>query len=441
MNSFGPPAFVILESEVGPVPVLGVDTDSCFTSYNFATSDLTVELIDADGVNGSDLLVFDRENPGLFSPRGATPTRDSPFDGEFPLPPEAQGRSIGVGPLFGSRDDLVSRVDESRLNVLSYDDSLGNYVALNPAIGATSSRGLAPRIGDFDGDGDNDIVEAADSALLVHLNPGDGTSAFETRTVDLGAIVVAYAVGELAGGAPGADIAVLVREAADPDDELATASLFIVSNLTVPSMPVAGGIEFVLTSGGPLDDQHQNILLEVEDANRDGTDDIFVVRAVSEDEATAVFFTRPDTEWREVAFFEDAIEARPERVRFLDVNADGDTDILLFLNDNSVAVYLGLSGAELNFIQSDDVALNGRDVAVLVGENTTDFVIASIEGASDRTVRICITPEIPPPPSDLYREDSTDEELQGDPSLLLVTDRSIGRAFDRRDDKVRRVLT
>ncbi|MEM6531860.1 MAG: VCBS repeat-containing protein [Myxococcota bacterium] len=448
--STGPPTFLALESEIGPLSTVSLNLNLC-NDDQFMTSstDATVELINADGEAGDDLLVFDPGGTRILA--RARSVIDSPdvFENAVTLPAEAAGPSVAAGPLFESGDDLVARTDSTTLNILSFDAVAGNYVARTPPITASSTRGLAPVIADINGDGANDIVEATTDGLLVHINPMDGTTGFSTTTVSLGATVIGFAAGELTGDTL-EDIAVLVRGGPATNNSLSPASLLVVSGADLAGTPesVADGLDYLFIESAPLDQQHQNILLAVEDANGDSADEILVVEALSGDEAIAGFYSRGVDGWTLVGFFEDAIPARPRRLRFADVNADDAPDILVFLPGDSVAVYVGVAGGAINFVQSDAITLEGLDVAAadLNGDGTIDFPIVNLTPGPSG-VQVCLTPETGSPPEELY-SDTSDEDLEEAPDVLsvidfdgdgiadvLVTESQLYRAFagERRD--------
>lgn len=420
----GSPASIAIESEVGPLESLGIDSGACFQTLDTGLNTAVVMLLDADGVAPLDLLVSESDGSGQLA-LGIEARANPFFGGLVDLPSSADGRSVAAGSVFGDRDDLVVRVNDTTLNLLFYDDVAQNYVVQLPAIGATSTRGMPVEIVDIDGDGDNDLVEAGDSELLVHVNPGDGTSNFATSTVPLGSVVIDFASGELTGDGIG-DIAVLVREdgGGGLDEARATARLVIVSGADRSAEPetIRGELDYVFAPAARLDDQHRLILLEVVDANGDNRDDILVVEAVGDEEATPVLFARGASGWSQAPPVDDVIPEIPTRVRFADVTSDGSLDLLVFVESNRVLVFAGVSGAQPSFELRESLVLEGGDIAVaeLNGDPPVDFVIAN-QRVEDGLVRVCITPEVGEPPENAF-DNIAEEDSSVSPSGLAITD-------------------
>jgi hypothetical protein len=271
--------------------------------------------------------------------------------------------SVAVGDFNsdGNQDLAVVNRDSNTVSILLGNGS-GGFTAPSPgAFGV----GLAPRsvaVGDFDGDGDEDLAVANQSSNHVSILLGNGAGGFVSGTpVSIGSGSFGAAVGDFDR---------------DGDHDLAvTRGSVPPNNVVILSGDGLGG--FVVAGQHSADVQSN--FLTVGDFNRDGDHDLAVTNLAGIDVTVLVGtaglgFDGPNN-------FGSGGDAESVAVGNFNSNVDQDQDLAVafFNSSNNVMVWLGGAGASFSGPTVSSAGDHPLEVAVgdFDGDGKQDLVTAN----------------------------------------------------------------
>jgi hypothetical protein len=169
------------------------------TTFLLTLCVLTTSGCAEDGTNG---VVSDRatEAPPWFREvavdRGVTFVHHSGYDGQTPIFPEIMGGGIALVDVDGDQDldlyfvqsgDLRKGISRALGNELFLNDGTAHFTKVEGAGGADDSGyGMGVTVGDYDGDGDDDLYVTNVGANRLYQNQGEGTFLDVTTAAGVG---------------------------------------------------------------------------------------------------------------------------------------------------------------------------------------------------------------------------------------------------------------
>ncbi len=298
--------------------------------------------------------------------------------------PEIAGtnpRSVAVGDFNGDgKQDLATANEDSNNVTILIGDGTGNFTPA--ATGPEPTGGASPRsvaVGDFNGDGKPDLATANFDSATVTVLLGDGTGNFTaagTSPEPAGATPVSVAVGDFNG---------------DGKQDLAATSLFF-DNVTVLIGDGTGNFAPAATSPEPAGRAPQSVV--VGDFNGDGKQDLATANGGSDN--VTVLIGDGTGNFAPAATSPEPGGDAPQSVVVGDFNGDGRQDLATAnLNSDNVTILL----ADDPTVAVDDAETVAEDAAATtidVRANDSDNdsgneKIASVATTADTHGTVAIT--------------------------------------------------
>ena len=299
-----------------------------------------LKAVDLDGNGARDLAILDTETDHPIHVRFATDEKKLGPEQRFAL--EALG-AVAFGQVDGKGgvEVLVVDVQSSRAKVLTLDQSGSGddnkrgrlvYFALPPG----TERGRSLTVGDVDGDGHKDVVasDPANAQVWSYLQTkGSGLSAGQSFPSLVGARTVRLAMPK---GKSKDDVFILSeQEKQIGRGNLENGRLTFPTPLSIVGDPVAMDLDH---HGAGKGTQIFYVVRVKPLAGSLGAAEAFELRAVSPDKSGTF---QPD-KWGQVESVTlPGVTALPAALKTLDVNQDGQTDLLVFNQYGSPLLLLG----------------------------------------------------------------------------------------------------
>jgi hypothetical protein len=303
-----------------------------------ASNPRMLRAVDLDGDGGDDLVILDGGSDDPFRVRFSAPGGTLGPEERFLA---EQPRAIAFAQIDGKAGiDLLSIESQSgRARVLTLDDAESDepgkrgrliFYPLPPG----NERGRSLAVGDLDGDGKTDVVvtDPANAQFLVYRQTGrSGLGACETFPGLVGGKTVRLA--DLDGDGK-AEVVVLSEQ-----EKQVGRSTFADGRLSFPSpLPISG--EPVALDVADLDGDKRPEILYVARTKSNNTES-FVLRALRRHNNGTFDPFRWGQE-DEVAL--KGLSSAPPALQVLDVNRDGNADVLVFNSFGSPQLLLGRPG-------------------------------------------------------------------------------------------------
>jgi len=304
-----------------------------------ASNPWLLKAVDLDGNGARDLVIVDTETDHPIHVRFATDEKKLGPEQRFAL--ETPG-AIAFGQVDGKGGVEVLVVDghSNRAKVLTLDQSgsgddnkRGRLVYF--ALPQGSERGRSLAVGDVDGDGRKDVVvsDPANAQVWVYFQTkGSGLSAGQSFPSLVGARTVRLARPE---GSGKEDLFILSEQ----EKQIGRSSLDN-GRLTFPTPLSIVGDPVAMDLAGRVGGKGSQIfyIVRAKPADAKAGTDAFELRAVSPDKSGTF---QPDKWGQAESVALPGVAALPAALKTLDVNQDGQTDLLVFNQYGSPLLLLG----------------------------------------------------------------------------------------------------
>jgi hypothetical protein len=291
------------------------------------------------------------------------------FSGSTNVSVATSPRSIAIGDFNGDGKQDIATANYDNVTTSSVSIRLGDG---NGGFGGTTevSVGLGPKsvaVGDFNGDGKQDIVTANDGASSVSIRLGDGNGDFSGSTeVSVGLSPISVAIGDFNGDGK-QDIASANSGSSSVSICLGDGNGGFSSNTNVS----VGSYPFSVAIG---------------DFNGDGKQDI----AAASQGLTSVSIRIGDGNGGFTGNTDVSVENLPNSVAIGDFNGDGNQDIATAnFGVSSVSVCLGDGNG--SFSNNTNVSVGSQPASVAIGDFNGDGkqdIAASYYGSSSVSIRL-----------------------------------------------------
>ncbi|MEA5576630.1 FG-GAP-like repeat-containing protein [Anabaena sp. UHCC 0451] len=329
--------------------------------------------------------------------------------------------SVAVGDFNGDSipDLVVANAGDlnpaSKTVTVLIGDGVGGFTASTVPVGSTFNP-INVFVGDFDGDGDDDIATANFDLPELILNP--------------------------ANTSPASDISILLNNGSGSFSAAAGSPFAVPDGLSAIALGDFNNDGILDVAAGALDNDDVSVYLgdqfgplgtfdptpftytigrttrslDLGDLNGDGFRDLALVRSgdpnvyIRFGTGTDLLSGAPIFDPTETSF---AVGAQPRSVKIVDINGDGDLDLVVANSaDDNISVLLGNGDGTFGAATNYDVGNGSRAVAVadLDGNSSPDIVVAN---ELDDTVSVLWNPIVGNGQNNLLRGGDGNDTLNG----------------------------
>jgi hypothetical protein len=301
---------------------------------------------DFNGDGDQDLAVANSDGDSITALAGGPgPSFTGPF-GQGSASAADNPSAVSVGDFNGDGDEDLAAADPAAGNLEVFAGGAGtSFAAPLTFAEAGGAAPLSSAVGDFNLDGDDDVAVANQNATVGIFTGGAGASfsAPATTFATGGNLPLSIAVGDFNG---------------DGDEDLATANN---TSQTVSVLLGGPGSTFAPSAGSPVAVGGQPSSVAVGDFNDDGNDDV----AVATHQDAVILAGSPNASFLATAV---PVSGKPVSLAVGDFNGDNDQDLAVTLVDSQgVGILTGGSGASFSLTSTLHVDGNGP-IAGAVGD-------------------------------------------------------------------------